>query len=285
MLEWRGKGNGLIKREGWKAMAEYKVYCDESRNVGSHRYRLMGGIWILKEQGWNFINDFETKCRSYGRRDPVETIHFKNAPTRSDKPSMRYYECLIDTFFEYAVEGKMFFRTVIVNKEYQFNHGFYNNGDPEVGFYKLYYYLIIKRLKVNNRYHLRLADREVSKKTQTLDQKDRLLTLKDSLNAGFRKEHYYRIDCDPVITVEPRVARERRLIQLADVLMGAVGYHYNNWTKNGLPTYLNQGKAHICNYMAKKLGWDHLYYKISTPRSYFDIFYMNGISDKKSGAL
>ena len=28
-------------------MAEYKVYCDESRNVGNHKYRLMGGVWIL----------------------------------------------------------------------------------------------------------------------------------------------------------------------------------------------------------------------------------------------
>lgn len=267
-------------------MAEYKVYCDESRNVGNHKYRLVGGVWILKDQGRNFVNDFDNKCRQLGRRDPVETIHFKNAPSRPDKPSMRYYECLIDTFFEYVKSGKMFFRTVVVNQEYKFDHGFYNNGDPEVGFYKLYYYLIIKRLTGDNRYHLRIADREVSKKAQAKDQKDRLLELRNSLNAGFRKEHGYPIENGPVVTVEPRAAKKRRIIQLADLLTGAVGYHYNNWDSSlsGIPCDLNAGKAHICNYIAEKLGWNHLFYTFKNPGSEFDIFYMSKFGYKKSGA-
>ena len=43
-------------------MAEYKIYCDESRQTGS-RYMLLGGVWILKKEGWNFVNDFEGSCQ------------------------------------------------------------------------------------------------------------------------------------------------------------------------------------------------------------------------------
>src|SRR5690625_5038902 len=110
----------------------YKVYCDESRQVGSYEYRLVGGIWAPPEDGWSLVNDFRARCRALGRRDPLGELSFKYAPSRPTNPLMRYYEVLIDSFFAHS--ATVYFRTVIVPKEYRFSDPYYHGGDYETGF-------------------------------------------------------------------------------------------------------------------------------------------------------
>ena len=76
---------------------------------------------------------------------------------------------------------------------------------------------------------------------------------------------------NPVLTVEPRKAKSRRLIQLADILMGSVGYH---WNDEHFKNKTKDGKVYLANYIAKKLGRRNLKFTTNWNNRKFNIFYM-----------
>jgi len=91
---------------------------------------------------------------------------------------MRYYEALLDTFFEYAERGLVECRVIIVSKdEFRFDHPEHKAGDFETGFSKLYYQLIVHRLSYTGNYHVRLAQRPVDKSVFEKSAADRAFEL------------------------------------------------------------------------------------------------------------
>lgn len=164
----------------------YKIYCDESRQNGE-KYKLMGSIWIKKDYGWHFVNEFHNRCiRNFG----VLPAHMKwtKVPNKIHDKYFGFYILLIDLFFEYSRQERMFFKTIIADSSYDFKHPLYHSGDPEAGFYKLYYQLLLNSLRRNERYHIRIADRTVSNKRFPLSQTERLDELMQCLNNGFTKK-------------------------------------------------------------------------------------------------
>jgi len=94
--------------------------------------------------------------------------------------------------------------------------------------------------------------------------------LKEILNAGYNKLHGYPIPRkNPVKSVEDRPAKERLLIQLTDVLMGAVGYH---WNEEHLKEEASAGKKYLAGYIARKLGWSDLSRETAKAYHRFNIF-------------
>ncbi len=253
----------LRKRRGCRVgdlVGVKKIYCDESRQNGNHQFRLLGSIWIDRADGWPFIESYLEKCRSHGRRDFPSSVSFKDCPSRPDKIFMRYYEALLDTFFEYAERGLVECRVIIVSKdEFRFDHPEHNAGDFETGFSKLYYQLIVHRLSYTGNYHVRLAQRPVDKSVFEKSAADRAFELKRYLNNGFNARYgksgapHRRV----VSSVEYRSAKDRVFIQLADVIMGAIGYQWNlEFLKPGAAA----GKQHLCRYISTKLGRASLLY-------------------------
>ncbi len=161
---------------------------------------------------------------------------------------------------------KMFFRVVLADKSYNMAHKDFHDGDYEVGFFKLYYQLILHILTPENQYHLRLAEREVSKKVRNINEAGRLSDFKRYLNNAMRSKTMRNV----VPTVEARPAKQRRLIQLADILMGAIGYH---WNLEHLKENASQGKCCLANYIASKLGREDLRFTTSLYSRPFNIFY------------
>lgn len=234
-------------------MNVFKVYCDESRQTGPHEYRLVAGVWATPEAGWALVRDFESRCRSLGRHTPFGELSFKYVPSRPEHSVMRYYEALIDSFLDlYDARKDIFFRTVIVSKDYNFRHPDYNNGDYEAGFYKLVYQLLLHRIELHNSYHIRLDRRSVNRTVVKKTEQDRLNDLKVILNKGINKRFKKPADfVPPVKTVESRKSQDYRLIQLADVIMGAIGYVWNNEHRK---KNRSEGKVHLCRYLAHKIG-------------------------------
>jgi len=116
-------------------MSVYKIYCDESRQ-NSNNYKLMGSIWIKKEYGWPFVDEFHNACIKY---TGVTLGHMKwtKVPNNIYGKYFKCYKLLIDLFFNYNKKGHMFFKTIIVDSTYDFKHPLFNAGDEEIGFYKL----------------------------------------------------------------------------------------------------------------------------------------------------
>lgn len=218
-------------------MAEYKIYCDESRQTG-FRYMLVGGVWILKKEGWNFVNDFERFCeKDLGMVRPMGHMKWTKVPTSNQDKYYRAYEKLVDLYFCYNKKNLMSFRTLVVDvTQYDFKNEIFYEGDYERGFYNLYCQLILNWLQKDNIYYIRIAKRNITKADKNDCEELRLINLKEKLNSKFERQinkyvyqygYKYAVN-PPVVSIEPRPAKIRRLIQLADILMGAVGFYWNN---------------------------------------------------------
>ncbi len=80
------------------------------------------------------------------------------------------------------------------------------------------------------------------------------------LNNGLMKEYGFAVG--PVRSVQATDSKQSDLIQIADVLMGAIGYEMNGaHTRTGA----KQSKVHLAEYIAQKAGLLNL--QQPTPRS------------------
>lgn len=264
-------------------MAIYKIYCDESRqDSGTHnRYMLIGGIWIQAEEGWNFVNDFEGFCSSQlGLHKQLGHMKWEKVPSSPSTIFFRAYKHLVDLYFQYNVQGKMFFRTIIVDKtRYDFTHPLFYGGDYEEGFYNIYCQLILNWLRKGNEYHIRIAKRNVRKTFSGDCEQVRLKRLKEKLNTKFiwrlnkyRDIYGFRNVDPPVKTIESRPARTRRLIQLADLLTGAVGFY---WNEHDTKPDHSLGKTVLAKHIALMLGRSDLRFATHWRDMRFNIFFLD----------
>lgn len=230
-----------------------ELYCDESRqdlfsNIKSitknNRYICIGGIWIesdVREKIKNDIKELQEKYKVFGE--------FKWKTVTPSK--YKFYEELIDLFFNY--NNSMKFRCVVIDAE-KVDMDTYNNSDSELGFYKFYYQLLTYWISDKNQYKI-YTDYKVNRKN------DRLNELKNVLNNKARA-------LDTVQLIQAINSKESLLLQLEDVLMGAVAYKYN---------YGDIGTAIAKNKLINKIE-DRLNAKITDNNKYndkFNIFKMN----------
>jgi len=255
----------------------YKVYCDESRqDVG--KYMLLGGIWIRKEKGWQFVNDFENYCRDHiGLPQPLMHMKWGKVPTTASGKYYEAYKYLVDLYFSYNNNNDMFFRALVTDRaKYDCKHPVYYGGDYESGFYNLYCQLILYWLEKGCQYHIRPAQRPIKKAFEDDRESLRLEALKDKLNHRFaqRISRSYKSSrlLPPVLTVEPRPAKERRIIQIADILMGAVGY---SWNKEHLRSNARKGKLALVKHIASYLKREDLCFETDWRDRRFNIFHFD----------
>ncbi|ABB14583.1 conserved domain protein [Carboxydothermus hydrogenoformans Z-2901] len=204
-------------------------------------------------------------------------MKWTKVPPSANSKYFKAYEKLVDLYFEYNSKNIMFFRTLIVNKnDYDFTHEKFYKGDYEEGFYNLYCQLILNWLQKSNEYHIRIAHRPIKKASRDDCEEFRLNWLKEKLNNKFESTinkyswffGYQKVK-PPVITIESREARERRLIQIADILMGAVGFY---WNKEHLKSNVRNGKLTLAKYIASKLGRNDLLFTTKWNDKRFNIF-------------
>lgn len=228
----------------------------------------MGSIWIKKNQGWSFVDEFHNRCV---KETGIIPGHMKwtKVPNNIEGKYFYNYKLLVDLFFEYCDGRNMFFKTIIADSTYDFKSIKYNQGDYETGFYKLYYYLILNSLRTDERYHIRIANRTVSKKRTEISESERLADLMRCLNLGYSKKSKYLFRDDLVLSIEPRPARDRRLIQLADILMGAVGFHWEGLHEK---VGAKESKVYLAKYIATKLGKPNLKFTTSVSNRSFNVF-------------
>lgn len=216
------------------------IFADES-NTDKSRFMLIGGIWVDEptylqvvaeckrfklENGWNENTKFNWKYIS--------------------KKTLPQYCKFIDIFFKYNLQ----FNCIIIDRK-EINLKAENN-DPELGFYKFYYQLLRKNSKTGIPYYIYL-DRRNNREPTRLD------TLKDLL-----KQDTHPIDFLGFRTIEKGKeikalefvnSETYNLIQFSDLLLGAIGYHYNK--KHLLPN-ASQHKSIFANYIAQKINKPNL---------------------------
>lgn len=229
----------------------FDIYCDESRQdllvekssiTENNRYVCIGGILLPTENRESLkmkIKDLKQQHEVYGE--------LKWGNVSSNK--IDFYLDLIDLFFN---DDSIDFRTVVIDATEVDNETF-NRNDHELGYYKFYYQLLYHWIDASENYYI------------FTDYK----TNKDGTRLNFLKKILNKACHSSCIEVLQAInSKESLLLQLQNVLMGAVGYKFN---------YGIVGESLAKQALIKRIEW-HLGHEIfPTPKNYkrFNVFKIN----------
>jgi hypothetical protein len=204
----------------------YEVYCDESRQqlftdsaLTDGRYVLIGGLWIRADDRQHL------KSRVGELRDRHD-VH-SELKWRKVSPSGHALYCdLVRLFFEEAMQ----FRCIVLPAE-QLDCAAFHEADQELMFYKFYYQLLYHWMVEPHTYRI-----FIDLKTNRVH--GRVATLAKVLQNARPGS---------TVSVQALPSDELDLLQLADVLTGAVGYRFH-----GLET--STGKLAVVHEIERQLG-------------------------------
>lgn len=234
----------------------YHIYCDESRQC-QHRYMVIGGI-ILEE---SHVKAFENTMTKY-RQETNVTQELKWSKISASY--LNKYKRFVDYFFALINNDKIHFKCIIVDT-HQIQHKKYSGGDKELSFYKMYYQLLLHKFLV--KYY---RDEDKSKFIICMDNRTSSYSLtefRDILNRGFVKKT--DIQYHPVANVEARDSKKSEVIQINDLILGAIGFQ-----KNGI--HLVDGssapKKELAKYISNGAGMADLTKNTSWGQHRFEIW-------------
>lgn len=197
---------------------KYTLICDESGT--NDRFLIVGALTLPRKNHPLLVEELQRVKQELGFRPQGEL--------KWGKVSVKYldrYQKIMDVFFTHLRANHFQFRAHIVDTSSQ-AYRTYGDGDLEESFYKVYYHLLFQSVRWLS------LEEAGSNVLILLDDKRnrhpfRLEVLKKTLNAGLRRELKRS---GLVANVEPRQSsgpRAEPLIQLVDVLIGAIGFVRN----------------------------------------------------------
>lgn len=181
------------------------VYCDESCHLENDQMRAMvlGAVWCPASHRAMLARKIKALKKQHGLPPQLEIKWVKVSPSQ-----LGFYLALIDLFFD---ESLLHFRGLVVPDKQALEHGRFEQNHDE--FYYKMWYLLLNRL-IDPALHYRIF----------LDIKDtrgqaKVIKLHDVLcNAN------YDFDRSVIEKIELVHSHDVLLLQLADLLIGAVGY-------------------------------------------------------------
>lgn len=174
------------------------VYCDESRHTPGPQnpYWAIGSLWLPRAKQRAWTAQIRALLATHHLRGEVKW-------SKTSRVALPGYQALIEAF---VADPDLRFRAIVV--DHQVFDAQRHGGDRELGFYKLYYEMLEKWVKPQQRY-LFLLDH------QTVSEVGRFAMLRTVLDRSVRGRAWV----DDLTVVD---SQETPLVQLADLLTGAV---------------------------------------------------------------
>jgi len=185
---------------------DFDIYCDESRQEyfvtppsdARARYVLIGGLWVVSSE--------RDRLRGELRRlRDAHNVHGEFKWTRVSPSRLAFYTDVVGLFFN---DEAMRFRCLVLPAN-QLDAVRFHGGYNELMFYKFYYQLLRNWILDFNTYRV-FTDLRTNRMRQRLE---RLRQFLDDSNRFAN-----------VASVQALPSEQLGLLQLTDVLMGAVGY-------------------------------------------------------------
>lgn len=231
-------------------MTVINVYCDETRHTSDpqDKYAVIGALACPREAKREIvhrIHSLQAKFNAHG-----EAGWKRISPNKAE-----FYDALLKLFIE---DNRLSFRCIVINRN-RLDHDRFNDGDSELGFYKLYYQMLVHWLKPSNEYRLYLDWQQNASSSRFSDLKT-ILTRKLTGRAH-------------VLSLEPVWSDNQPMVQLVDLLVGAVGYAWNGRdTLDGA----SETKKRFIQYLAHQLGRARLNASTALTEDKFNIFNWQG---------
>ena len=177
----------------------FNLYCDESAHLehDGKRFMLLAYVKCPYPQVRMHTDRIKALKKEHGFKGEIKW-------TKVSHKMYGFYHALIEYFFATDLS----FRALVVRKE-QVNNPAYGQ-DYDTFYYKMYYQLLYHKIDMQHHYNI------------YLDIKDTL-----SANKVNRLKGILKLDYSTVRTVQNIRSQESYLMQLTDVLMGAIGYLHN----------------------------------------------------------
>lgn len=194
---------------------EFRIYADESSHLGESPFMVIGAVWCNKNEVRNFTDKIKMLKAKYGIPEKVEIKWAKISGSKED-----YYTELIKTFF--GEEG-VNFRAIVIPTE-GLNHELYNQTEDEF-YYKAQYMMlknVVSKLSANSEKTFRIF----------LDYKDSWSDTRSKKLADYLQNT--RTLSKNTFSCQPVRSEQSVLIQMADLLTGAVASANNNPNKKVL---------------------------------------------------
>lgn len=212
-------------------MTFYHIYADESRQQ-AHPCMLYGLLLVPRGEPEQSLRD---RCDQLREQHRWGTGEFKWEKVSQGK--LHVYKEFVDIFFDHAESD---FRCLVVDKS-KIDYHAYHEGDHETAFYEFYFQAISRSLDAANQY-LVFTDSRQNR------QANRLTDLKAKTNYHWLLQGVRE---NIVRNLEPRVSKTENLLQITDVLLGAVGYDLEERAES-------PAKVELVKYIEGKIGRDKL---------------------------
>ncbi len=187
---------------------EFNIYCDESCHLERDRQPIMviGGVWCP-------VSDVKAISRQIRAIKDRHAARGELKWTKVSASRLSYYVDLIDYFFETTALN---FRCIVVDDKSKLNHAYFNQGSHDSFYYKMYFYMLRSILKKENRYNIYL-DIKDTRSAQ------KIAKLKEVLS-----NDVYDFTQMMIGNIQHIHSDESEILQLADMLIGAVSYQNRN---------------------------------------------------------
>ncbi len=185
------------------------IYCDESCHLehDGAKAMIMGAISCPQEEKSRVYDEIRKIKQRHGLSSWSEIKW-----TGVSQSKIQMYMDLIDFFVN---EKSLSFRAVIAKNKENLNHDRFNEGSHDLWYYKTYYYLLDAIVSYNDEYKI-LIDIKDTRGGPKVDKLREVLC-----------NNMYDFKRDVIKGIYQIQSHESDIIQLTDLLIGAIGFFHN----------------------------------------------------------
>ncbi len=207
----------------------YNIYCDESCHLENDRQTVMvlGAVWCPLEKKDEIFRRIKEIKIKHGLGSSFEIKWTKVSPAKT-----QFYLDIMDYFFD---DDDLHFRVIIIPDKNKLTHEIYSQTHDEF-YYKMYFDMLKVILKPHAKYRIYLDYKDTRGA-------EKIKRLHDVLS-----NNLYDFSRQIIERVQTVSSKEVQLIQLADLLIGAISY-----VNRGLSS--NPAKVELVNRMSNRSGY------------------------------
>lgn len=215
---------------------EMNIYCDESCHLEHDNSNIMvlGAICCPNHYRLDIFKQIRQIKKDFGLSENFEIKWTKVSDTKVD-----FYINLIEYFFN---NKNLNFRGLIIPDKSIVNNKKYNQ-DWETFYYKMYYYLLRNLINPQCRYNIYIDIKD----TKGSEKRKKLLEILNTIT----KDYLYSKELS-VKKLQAVQSKEVELIQLADLIMGAICFENRGLSNN---KKCNKGKLKVIHSIKELAGY------------------------------
>lgn len=189
----------------------YNIYCDESCHLlnDHNKVFVLGAVWVGKDKTQEIFNELRTLKKNYNLPSDFEAKWTKVSESKID-----YYSELVKYFF---ANEELHFRGVVVPDKKILDHTAFAQ-DHSTWYYKMFYVLLNVIINDNAEYNLYL-DIKDTQGNEKVEELKRILNIASVKDVAVSKAQQIR-------------SHEVELMQMTDLLAGALSYYHRGLTGN-----------------------------------------------------